>query len=158
MPVTVTAELGGARALAAALVPSTGDVAGTRVLWPRADIASLELADMLTAGGADVVTPIAYRTHAVPVADLALLVAALADDAVQGVTFFSPSSANSLARVLGGTLGRLAGRVTLAAIGPTTAEALTDLGAPPDVVAPVPTARALAEALARHFARTGAVS
>lgn len=158
VPVTVTAELGGARALAAALVPSTGDVAGTRVLWPRADIASLELADMLTAGGADVVTPIAYRTHAVPVADLALLVAALADDAVQGVTFFSPSSANSLARVLGGTLGRLAGRVTLAAIGPTTAEALTDLGAPPDVVAPVPTARALAEALARHFARTGAVS
>jgi hypothetical protein len=72
----------------------------------------------------------------VPTADARAAGGGLSDGAVQGLTFFSPSSAKSLARVLGGTLGRLAGRVTLAAIGPTTAEALAVLGAPADVVAP----------------------
>lgn len=156
VPVTVTAEPGGARALASTLETTIADLTGTRILWPRADLASLDFRDRLTARGADVVAPIAYRTQAVPTAELMPLVAALADGAVQGLTFFSPSSANSLARVLGGTLSRLAGQVTMAAIGPTTAEALAVLGAPADVVAPAPTARALAEALARHFARAGA--
>lgn len=154
--VAATAEPGGARALASTLETTIANLTGTRILWPRADVASLDFRDRLAIGGAEVVAPIAYRTQAVPTADLAPLVAALSDGAVQGLTFFSPSSALSLARVLGGTLSRLAGQVTLAAIGPTTAEALAVLGAPADVVAPVPTAGALAQALARHFARAGA--
>lgn len=154
--VAATAEPGGARALASTLETTIGHLAGTRILWPRADLASLAFFEWLITRGADVVAPIAYRTHSVPTAELAPLVAALSDGAVQGLTFFSPSSANSLARVFGGTLRCLAGRATLAAIGPTTAEALAALGAPADVVAPVPTAGALAKALARHFARDGA--
>jgi len=156
IPVAATAEPGGARALASTLETTIGDLAGARILWPRADLASLDFRDRLAAGGADVVAPIAYRTLAVPPAELAPLVAALSDGEVQGITFFSPSSADSLARVLGGTLRRLAGQVTLAAIGPTTAETLAVLGAPADVVAPAPTAGAMAGALARHFGRVGA--
>ena len=154
--VAAAADPGGARALASTLETTVASLVGIRILWPRGDLASLDFRDRLIARGADVVAPIAYRTQAVPTADLATLVAALSDGAVQGLTFFSPSGANSLARVLGGSLGRLAGRVTLAAIGPTTAEALAVLGAPADVVASAPTAEALAKALARHFARVGA--
>ena len=137
--VAATAEPGGARALAATLETTIASLTGMRILWPRADLASLDFRDRLTTRGADVVAPIAYRTQAVPTAELAPLVAALSDGSVQGLTFFSPSSANSLARAFGGTLSGLAGQVTLAAIGPTTAEALALLGAPADVVAPVPT-------------------
>ena len=154
--VAATAEPGGAGALASTLETTIVNLTGTRILWPRADLASLDFRDWLTARGADVVAPIAYRTQAVPTSELAPLVAALSDGAVQGVTFFSPSSANALARALGGTFSHLAGRVTLAAIGPTTAEAIAVLGAPADVVAPSPTAAALAGALARHLARAGA--
>lgn len=150
--VTVSAEAGGAAALAAGLTSATaGALTGVRVLWPRADIAPLDLADLLTARGAHVVAPIAYRTEPVPAGDLALLTGALEHGAVQGITFFSPSSARALARALDGTLHSLAGRVTLAAIGRTTARALADLGAPPEVIAPAPTAQALAEALGRYF-------
>jgi uroporphyrinogen-III synthase len=156
VPVAATAAPGGARALASTLETTTANVTGKRILWPRGDLASTAFRDRLASRGADVVAPIAYTTQSVPVADLAPLVAALSDGAVQGLTFFSPSSAHSLARVLGGTLSRLAGQVTVAAIGPTTAEALAVLGAPADVVAPVPTAGALAQALARHFSRSGA--
>ncbi len=153
--VSVTATAGGASALAAAVAAGAESLAGVRVLWPRADIASKELAERLAAGGAEVTAPVAYRTVAVPPADLDALVEAIRVGKVHAITFFSPSSATAVARALDGTLRRLAGRVVLAAIGPTTAKALAALGAPPEVVAPSPTARALAQALARHLSSIG---
>jgi uroporphyrinogen-III synthase len=153
--VSVTATAGGASVLASAVAGGSESLAGMRVLWPRADIASKELAERLAARGAEVTAPVAYRTVAVPPADLDALVEAIRVGKVHAITFFSPSSATAVARALDGTLRRLAGRVVLAAIGPTTAKALAALGAPPEVVAPSPTARALAQALARHLSSIG---
>lgn len=155
VPVAVLADRGGANALAAGLTAHAVDLAGVRVLWPRADIASLDFAARLAAGGAEVVAPVAYRTQAVPHEDLRPLLSAIDARAVDAITFFSPSAAASLARALDGSLAALAGHVTLAAVGATTAEAMSALGAPPDVVSPAPTAAALAGALARHLAAPG---
>jgi uroporphyrinogen-III synthase len=48
--VAATAEPGGARALAATLETTIANLAGIRILWPRADLASLDFRDRLTPG------------------------------------------------------------------------------------------------------------
>jgi uroporphyrinogen-III synthase len=87
------------------------------------------------------------------VATLEPLAAAIVAGAVGAVTFCSPSSALSLSRAFSsGTLHELAGRVVVAAMGPTTAAALAQLGVTADVVASAPVIETLSADLARHFA------
>jgi uroporphyrinogen-III synthase len=109
-------------ALAAALA---GEARGRRVLAPRAEEGRPELVDGLAAAGADVIAPAAYRTVAAAPASLAPLGDLLARGSVDAVVFASPSAVRSVVAAVG--VDRLA-RAALAAIGPTTADALRAAG------------------------------
>jgi uroporphyrinogen-III synthase len=138
---------GGAGALAAALLAAAG-TRPLRVLWPRSDLARPELREALTAGGAHVVDPVAYRTGSAPPAPVAEFSRLLDEGRIAAVCFLSPSSATNLAAVLGrADLALLPGRTRIASIGPTTSGALRSLGAPPDLEAAERSARSLAQAL-----------
>lgn len=141
---------------AAGLVPAmlrmTETLHGSSVLWPRANLARVGLVSTLESHGARVTAPVAYCTSPAPVAALAPLLEAVNTGLVRVITFLSPSSAASLARACAGrTLRELNGRVVVAAIGETTAAALTSLGAPPDVVGEMPSPECLASAVARFL-------
>ena len=135
----------GAAALARELAGAAGSLTGKRVLWPRSDIARRELADALTAAGAELVDPIAYRTtpfgtgadpaaRAEHAARLSEFLARLDLGGIDGIAFMSPSSAKNLVAALGRSdLGLLRGRAAIASIGPTTSACLSELGAPADV-------------------------
>jgi len=122
----------GARAVAEQMVASTGsDMPGTRILWPRSDLADASLAKDLTSLGAEVDHPIAYRTLLHTPANIEEYQRLLLQSHVAATVFFAPSAAAGLARALGSTdLAALRGRTEIAAVGDTTAVALARLGAP----------------------------
>ena len=120
---------------------------GDRVVLLRSDIARAAIADGLRQRGADVTDAVAYHTitEADP-ADVDRALAARPD----AVTFTSPSTVRGFLAGLA-DLGRLDG-VALVAIGPVTAQAVTDAGL---AVAAVPsdfTIPGLLDALVAHFA------
>jgi uroporphyrinogen-III synthase/uroporphyrinogen III methyltransferase/synthase len=135
-------------ALAAALAPH---VRGRAVLVPRAAQARPELGAGLRAAGAELVDPIAYRTLPAAPGSLAGLGALLAAGRVDAVTFASPSAVQGTVAGLGGDAPRLSGTL-LAAIGPTTAEALRAAGLNAGVVPARHTAADLADAVAEALA------
>jgi uroporphyrinogen-III synthase len=134
---------------------STGDelarelrdqVRGGRVLLPVSDRARDELPRALAAVGAEVVQAIAYRTVSAAADDAALEL--LRGGEVDVVTFASPSAFLSLAEQVGlETLGKL----TLAAIGPTTAQAIRAAGLAAAIEAREASSTGLAEAIAHYF-------
>jgi uroporphyrinogen III methyltransferase/synthase len=127
-------------------------VAGRRVLWPRGAAAGPALANGLREAGAWVDAPVVYRTEPAPFA-AAELARALAAGELHALTFASPSAARSFASGMGES-GRAAARsAVIAAIGRVTADALTELGLPPDAVAERPEPEALVAALASAFTR-----
>lgn len=116
---------------------------GRRVLWPRAEAARETVAATIREAGAIVTAPVAYRS--VPDREGAeSLARSILQRDVDVVTFTSPSCVRSLAAVL----PRLEG-VTVAAIGPITADAATGAGYPVHVIAVDHTADGLAHALVR---------
>ncbi|HKA90983.1 MAG TPA: uroporphyrinogen-III synthase [Haliangiales bacterium] len=127
-----------ARALAAA------GIKRARILVPHAAEGRDDLADGLRAAGARVTVVAAYRNVPLAPAELAPLVARLVAGDIGAAAFFAPSQVAPLA----GALDRVG---LIAAIGPTTADALRAAGARVDVVAPEPTAEALARAIALRY-------
>jgi len=144
--------------VAEALAEALGNVAGQRILLPRADIAREALARELRLRGAEVDEIAAYRTVVRPLPAGLLERVLSGGDRVDAITFTSSSTARSLARGL-----RAAGReprsalagITLAAIGPITAATLREEGLAPGLVAEEYTIPGLARALAEHFRRAG---
>lgn len=143
------------------LVPSAGSGAalgaalavaarGRRILVPRAADGRPELAEILRAAGAEVVAPSAYRTVPAPPESLRPLGDLLERGAVDAVAFASPSAVQSVAAALGERAGLLGGCL-LAAIGPTTADALHALGLAAAVQSEQPGAAALADAIAARL-------
>ena len=137
---------------AAAELIAAHDLAGARVLLPRASLATAELPDALRAAGADVTDVVAYRT--VPVADTGEvdLAGMLDRRELDVVTFTSPSAVRALAALLGGperTASLLAG-TPVASIGPVTTRALRTLGLTADITPHRATVAALVDAIARH--------
>jgi uroporphyrinogen-III synthase len=128
-----------ARALAAA-----DDLHGADILFPRAEEGRDETAELLAAAGARVTVVPAYRTVPLSPDELAPLLARLRAGDIDAVALFAPSQIAPLRAALDGI------RV-LAAIGPTTAEALFASGLRADVIAPEPTAEALARVLAARY-------
>jgi uroporphyrinogen-III synthase len=133
-----------------ALAGALGDLAGRRVLLPRADIGRDETLDALRAAGAEVVAVTAY--HTVPAEPDAAGLAALRSG-VDAVTFTSPSTVHNFVALLSDEAALLLRRTTVACIGPTTADAVTALGLAPPLMAPTATASSLVAALAGHFRR-----
>lgn len=139
---------GGGEALGRALVEAAAPLRRIRILWPRAEGARPELGRTLGSAGVEVSDPVAYRTRAVRPESLRAFAEALVAGRIAAVTFAAPSAAEALAAALPtGDLSSLRDRTLVASIGPTTSEALAACGAPPDVQAAEPAARALAEAV-----------
>lgn len=132
--------------VAEAILEEIGDVAGQRILLPRADIARKALAEGLQVRGALVDEVAAYRTVATG--------GRLPEERVEIATFTSPSTLRNFVALMEGA-GRpaaayLAG-AQVACIGPITARAALDEGLPVDVVAEEHTVDGLVKAILTHL-------
>lgn len=156
-PDVVPAVAGGADLLLALLRAPSSGATRTRILWPRSDIARRELPEALRRAGAELVEPIAYRTVPAGSAEsLAGFLDRLAAGTLDAVTFLSPSGARNLSAMLGRPdLSVVAEHAAIASLGPTTSEALRELGAPPSVESAARTAEDLAETLAKYLLARG---
>jgi uroporphyrinogen-III synthase len=135
MPATFTGE-----ALAAGL----GDVAGQRILLPRARIGSPQIVETLRSQGA-LVTDIALYDTVTAVPDQAALdVLAVGYEAI---TFASPSSVQGFLEIIGKPIGP----AVVACIGPVTAEAATACGLRVTVMPDEYTLDGLVQALTLYF-------
>ena len=140
-------------ATAHALGDALPATSGQRVLFPRGDIASGDLAGRLRQRGVHVDDPVVYRTVRAPNADE--LAGLVRDGRVDAIIFTSPSSVR-FARGLVTTV-RAAERggwvaPTIVCIGPTTARAARDAGLEPHVVAETQSVGGIVEALERWYA------
>lgn len=131
------------------------DVQAKRFLLPVSHIARKELPEGLRALGAEVDVVEFYRTLPNPDFDRQAFVRFLEQKAACVLTFFSPSAFHSLLELLGeGAVGAIRqSGVTLAAIGPTTARAITKAGLPVDIVPEVSDGRHLLQAIEAYFDR-----
>ena len=145
-PDLVPAESKG-EAMAAAMAPR---VRGRRVLLPRPAEGRPELLDGLVAAGADVAAVEAYRTLPAPPDVVRPLAAWLEAGEVAAVAFASPSAVKAVVAGLGDR-AELLRRAALAAIGPTTSEALRAAGLAVAVQPARYTGAELAEAIAAHL-------
>jgi uroporphyrinogen III methyltransferase / synthase len=119
-----------------------------RVLLPRADIATEALVARLTDLGWEAEDVTAYRTvRAAP--PPAPIREAIKGGGFDAVLFTSSSTVRNLI----GIAGKPHAVTVIAVIGPQTAQTAAEYGLRVDVMAPKPSATALAEALAEHGAR-----
>lgn len=132
-----TAEALSARGLAADRLPATfdaegvvellrGEVAGRRVLYPRAELARDLIVRELTAAGAQVAAPLAYAS-APPPGTADKLREALAGG-LDLLTFTAASTVRNFAALLEAEQLAAARRIPVAVIGPQTAAAARELG------------------------------
>ncbi len=130
------------------------DLAGRRVLVPRAEDGREEAIEILRAAGVEVVDVVAYRTVAAPPDDEALARGRdvlLAGDAAACVVF-----APSQVRALAGIVGPLAEvRTAWIAIGDTTGAVLREAGIGRVSVAATPTPEGVANAVAAVYPPPG---
>lgn len=124
-----------------------GDLAGVRVLLPRARIASADLPAALAARGALVDDVPAYDTVIGPESSRGPLAAALGAG-LEAAVFTSGSTVEGFFRLADDPRRALA-TIPAVAIGPSTARALTEAGIEPAVVAAEPTPAAIVDALER---------
>jgi uroporphyrinogen-III synthase len=139
-------------ALAHAMLASR-DLAGQRVLVPRAEDGREDAIAILRAAGVEVVDVIAYRTVSAPPDDAAVIEgrdALLAGAAVCIV--FAPSQVRALAGIIG-PLGQV--RAAWIAIGDTTGAVLREAGIERVSVASTPTPEGVANAVAAVYPPTG---
>ncbi len=129
------------------------DVAGRRILLPRADIAGTELNDGLIKLGGKVHQVTAYRTATVT-RPLSQAKQMLLNGEIDVITFTSASTVNSLVDILGHKR-EVIKQARLACIGPGTAEALTDKGLKADIVAREHTMSGLVVAIEQYFQGKG---
>jgi len=127
------------------------DIAGRRVLFPKADRARDIIPSGLAALGAAVVDPIAYR-NVLPDAVEPAILQALEECRIHCVTFTSSSTVDNLARLLGENrfLHLLEG-VSVAAIGPVTARTCSELGLKVDIEPQEYTLAAMMDEIVRYF-------
>lgn len=163
---TATAKVLEARGLAVDFIPSQyrgatlgvelPNVAGRRVLLPRAAIARDDLASILTDRGATVDDLPVYDT--VPAEPDPEGLARLERGEIDAVTFTSASTVRNLFTLVGARAPHLLRDVVVACIGPVTAEEARAHGLAVDVLPGEYTVQGLADALDEHLARAAARS
>jgi uroporphyrinogen III methyltransferase/synthase len=119
------------------------NLVGTRILFPRAEVARELLPEELRRRGATVDIVVVYRTVKAFSGSLGDV---LASERVDCIVFTSPST-------IPDDLHSLPSGTALAVIGPVTAEAAQLLGLKPDIVPVESTVSGLVDAIRRHFAR-----
>jgi uroporphyrinogen III methyltransferase/synthase len=125
------------------------DIAGCRVLLPRANIAGNELTDGLIELGATVKQITAYKT-AISTKGVSQGKRMLLRGEIDIITFTSASTVNSLLAILEQEW-EVIKQAKLACIGPNTAAALTHKGLKADIIATEHTIAGLVEAIEQHF-------
>jgi uroporphyrinogen-III synthase len=133
------------------MVAADPDLRGAAVLLPRAEDGRDELAQLLTAAGADVQIVTTYRTVPASAAELEPLLARLRAAELDVLTFFSPSQVEAVAAHASAEILNRA--KLIAAIGATTAEALRARGIRVDLIPAAPSAEALASELVQRYIR-----
>lgn len=131
-----------------------GSLEGVRVLLPKADIGREVLADELRKAGSLVTEVVAYRTvlEDVHTEDEPDVYGMLLERKIDVVTFTSASAVRNFAKVYGAEQAAdLLRNTEVAAIGPVTADAATQLGIGVSIKPPTYTIPALVEAIAAHF-------
>jgi uroporphyrinogen III methyltransferase/synthase len=143
--------------VAESIAEQIGDVAGQRILLPRADIAREMLAEGLRARGASVDDVAAYRTVTTDANDPhAQEIRALIErDEIDAIAFTSSSTVRGLCAALHLKSEILNLKSTIACIGPITAQTARDLGLRVDIVAKEHTIAELVAALV-SFRQRGA--
>jgi len=129
------------------------DMARSRVLLPRADIAGNELTDGISKLGAEVHQVTAYETVATDAA-VSPGEQMLLRGEIDVITFTSASTVDNLLAILGEEW-QVIKRAKLACIGPNTAAALAQKGLKADIVAEEHTIPGLVEAMERYFQAKG---
>ncbi len=126
-------------------------LSAAKVFLPRSDRANPDLPPALMRHGAQVTEVIAYRTlrpTEVGRRDLRQI----SEGAADAVLFFSPSAVQHFVELFGGEhLRALQDKLAITAVGPVTAKALQEAGAPRIVLAGDTTAGAVVAALEEHF-------
>ena len=149
-----------AEAVVAALAQH-GAVDGSRVLVPRADIGRDVIADGLRVAGAHVTDVVAYKTvlEDAQQEDGPDVYRMLLDQAIDVVTFTSPSAVRNFTQIYGvEQTTDLLKNTIVAVIGPVTGDAAIQLGIPVAVVPAVSTIPALVDAIATYVSRGRLVS
>lgn len=139
---------------AAAVLAADPDIAGERVLLPRAEVAREILPEMLREAGAVVDVVPTYRTLGPREEDALRIREAVRDRTVDVLTFTSPSTVREVAGALGDQT--IDDGFTIACIGPITEAAVRERGWPVHVVAEEYTTPGLVRALRAHFEETRA--
>lgn len=130
---------------------NSAELAGQRVLLPRAAQARDLLPDTLRQWGAIVDVVQAYRTVA-PAFDASSILRQLADGEVDLVTFTSSSTVTNFVQLCGGgSLAAIVGNARLASIGPITAQTITELGGQVTLMARQSTIDGLIQAMVEYF-------
>lgn len=128
---------------------------GCRILLPQSAIARPEVADLLEAAGAAVDAVTLYETIPEEASRAAPLLEALdAGEHVDAILFASPSAVRAFLEMTGPRGQRMLGdrSVRVISIGPTTSQALRDLGLRVDVEARSPDANALLDSVVAALA------
>lgn len=139
---------------AAGLARLMGDrpLRGARVLLPQGNRARDELAGTLHARGARVEQVVVYRTLESVPSGAEEVWSLLERGMIDVVVFASPSAAEGFARIYpAARLGALNGRSAVAAIGPTTARRLEEMGWSPSIVAETSTLSGILRGIESHF-------
>ncbi|MEI7590559.1 MAG: uroporphyrinogen-III C-methyltransferase, partial [Deltaproteobacteria bacterium] len=127
------------------------DMRGKKVLLPRAEIARDVITEALTARGATVDVIAIYRAVKSR-RSRAELQAHFDNDAVDVITFTSPSTVTNFLKIAGGTWS-VPEKIKTACIGPITASAMKENGIPIDIMQETYTIPALAQAIADYFGK-----
>lgn len=136
--------------VAEAIVAGIGEVAGQRILLPRADIARKALVEGLQAKGAAVDEVVAYHTAPARPYDAGALDGLAAE--IDVATFTSPSTVrNFMALFEAEPPKQILGAAIVACIGPITAQAAREAGYDVDVVAEDYTIDGLLHAVVKYF-------
>lgn len=126
------------------------NVEGKRILYPKANLARDLIPKALTAAGALVVDPVAYRT--VPPADGEKRVRELLEAGeVDAVTFTSSSTVENFVAMAGNNLQKLLEGVAVVSIGPLTSATAEKFGLPVAVQPQKYTLEAMLEAMLEYF-------
>jgi uroporphyrinogen-III synthase len=125
---------------------------GKRFLYPRGDLGNADLVKSLIRQGASVDPVIVYRNTGPDEIDAELVYRRLVNGEIDVITFASPSAAINFVKLF--PLERMAlmhKRTKIAAIGPTTTDALTNLGVRVDIVARKSTIDGLLDTIEEHY-------
>ncbi|MFH1382035.1 MAG: uroporphyrinogen-III C-methyltransferase [Chloroflexota bacterium] len=128
------------------------DISGHKVLLPRADIASQELADGINRLGGETHEVVAYRTRAAKANTKGRQM--LLNGEIDVVTFASSSTVTNLLNIMG-TEWPAINQARIACIGPKTAATAIEAGLRVDIEAKTHTIRGLVEAVETYFQEKG---